>query len=523
MKRTAAFLLALCLMPWMVAMGEAQSADNAENGNVVIYTSDFSSGTDGWVARGAQSAAVTAEKTLRVEGRTADWNSAGRTFDLIPGVAYTVSAEVRQDEADSATLMISVEHTQGGTPSWENIVRENAARGQWTTLRGAYTPAAPFDSYVLYVETVGAAELQYEIRNFRLEAPAGTPLTSAEAAAETEALPSLKEAYAGKFDFGAAAPQAAFMSSRLKALMRSQFSILTPENELKPDSVIDWAESRRLVKESGDETACAVHFDAARPLLDFAREEGIRVHGHVLVWHNQTREEFFHAGYDTTQPLLDRETMTARLENYIRGVLEGLEAQYPGVVVSWDVVNEAIDDRTGGLRKSNWYKVIGEDYIQTAFALARKYAPEGTQLYYNDYNTAYSGKRKGIVRLLNTLIAEGTIDGYGFQMHHKVSEPSMTMITSAVSEIAALGLKLRVSELDVGTGGNTEADFEKQAKKYADVMKLMLTWADQTEAVQVWGLTDNMSWRSKEYPLLFDSAGNPKPAFWAVMNPMDQD
>ena len=26
MKRTAAFLLALCLMPWMVAMGEAQSA-----------------------------------------------------------------------------------------------------------------------------------------------------------------------------------------------------------------------------------------------------------------------------------------------------------------------------------------------------------------------------------------------------------------------------------------------------------------------------------------------------------------
>ena len=313
------------------------------------------------------------------------------------------------------------------------------------------------------------------------------------------------------------------MSSRLKALMRSQFSILTPENELKPDSVIDWAESRRLVKESGDETACAVHFDAARPLLDFAREEGIRVHGHVLVWHNQTREEFFHAGYDTAQPLLDRETMTARLENYIRGVLEGLEAQYPGVVVSWDVVNEAIDDRTGGLRKSNWYKVIGEDYIQTAFALARKYAPEGTQLYYNDYNTAYSGKRKGIVQLLNTLIAEGTIDGYGFQMHHKVSEPSMNMISDAVSEIAALGLKLRVSELDVGTGGNTEADFEKQAKKYADVMKLMLTWADQTEAVQVWGLTDNMSWRSKEYPLLFDSAGNPKPAFWAVMNPMDQD
>ncbi len=48
-------------------------------------------------------------------------------------------------------------------------------------------------------------------------------------------------------------------------------------------------------------------------------------------------------------------------------------------------------------------------------------------------------------------------------------------------------------------------------------MKLMMRFSDQTEAVQVWGLTDNMSWRSKEYPLLFDRSRNPKPAFYGVI------
>jgi endo-1,4-beta-xylanase len=50
-------------------------------------------------------------------------------------------------------------------------------------------------------------------------------------------------------------------------------------------------------------------------------------------------------------------------------------------------------------------------------------------------------------------------------------------------------------------------------------MKILLGHSDQVEAVQVWGVTDQMSWRSREYPLLFDAKMNPKPAFFAVLNP----
>ena len=59
----------------------------------------------------------------------------------------------------------------------------------------------------------------------------------------------------------------------------------------------------------------------------------------------------------------------------------------------------------------------------------------------------------------------------------------------------------------------------QQAKYYANVMKVLIEHADQFEAVQVWGLCDMMSWRSSQFPLLFDGRGNPKPAFWAVADP----
>ena len=50
-------------------------------------------------------------------------------------------------------------------------------------------------------------------------------------------------------------------------------------------------------------------------------------------------------------------------------------------------------------------------------------------------------------------------------------------------------------------------------------MKLLLAHAEQFEAVQIWGLTDSMSWRASQFPLLFDGHRNPKPAFWAVADP----
>ena len=76
-----------------------------------------------------------------------------------------------------------------------------------------------------------------------------------------------------------------------------------------------------------------------------------------------------------------------------------------------------------------------------------------------------------------------------------------------------------MSELDVTVPDDTDATFQKQAKKYADIMRMLLPYADSLMAVQVWGISDNMSWRSAQFPLLFDKSLQPKPAFWAVVDP----
>ena len=490
------------------------------------YTSTFTAGTDGWYARGAQNTYRTTEGTLRTEGRSSDWHSPGRDFPLVEGCLYSLSVEVYQNEADSAAFMISIAHTKDGTETYENLAHGTVPKGEWTRLEGTYT-AGDFDRSVLYVETTDAPQLSFEIRNFIVDAPNGIPEANATEppmtieAVAVEDMPSIREAYAGKFDFGAAVPRYAFGDPQLKALMLRQFSILTPENELKPDSVLDVQASRKLLKETGDETAVAVHFDAAATLLDFARENGLKVHGHVLVWHSQTPEDFFHEGYDRSRPLVSREIMLGRLENYIREVLTQTEERYPGVIVSWDVVNEAIDDGTNRVRSTSpWTRTIGEDHVQRAFEYARKYAADGVLLYYNDYNTPVPAKLAGITKLLEALIAEGNIDGYGFQMHYSNGEPSMTQISKAVGQIAGLGLKLRVSELDIGAS-RTEAGLTQQKARYTEIMKLMLSYAEQTEAVQVWGLTDGMSWRAGQYPLLFDVQRNPKPAFYGVLEAVE--
>ena len=491
-----------------------------------IYLSDFSAGFDGWEARSMGSAriSVTEEGALRIEGRADDWNSPGRDFDLVPGGRYEFSVRVRQDQLDAVSFMVSVAHTVDGVESYENLAFAEAKRGEWTELAGVYV-AGDYSRFVLYVETSGAASLDFEIRDFRLSAPDGLPDAAAApepmAIEPAEDLPALKELYAGSFDIGTCVGSRMAQQEEPMAFVESQFNIITPENELKPDAVLDVGMS--LVAAMEDETAVAVHFNAAEPILDYARDHGLKVHGHVLVWHNQTPDVFFREGYRSGAPLVSREVMLARLENYIRQVMAFMEENYPGLVVSWDVVNEAVDDSTGELRDSMWLQVVGKDYLARAFELARKYAPEGTLLYYNDYNTAYLNKQNGIVRLLEALMKEGNIDGYGFQMHHAVAQPSLAQITASVERIAALGLRLRVSELDITVDDNGEDSFTRQAALYGDIMRLLLKHADQFEAVQFWGLTDNMSWRASQYPLLFDAHRNPKPAFWAVANAISDE
>ncbi len=340
-------------------------------------------------------------------------------------------------------------------------------------------------------------------------------------------LPSLKEIYKDDFLMGCAVSRPQLADGERMDFLAGQFNSFTPENELKPENVFDVRKSRELAA-AGDETHPAVKFDAAKPMLNYAKDHGIAVHGHVLVWHSQTPKSFFTEGYREDGPLVSREVMLARLENYIASVMAYMDENYKGLVISWDVVNEAVLDKSGKLRGKKteddqngtwWMDTVGEDYVLQAFTFARKYAPQGTQLYYNDYSIPYEPKLKGIKALVQELMDAGLIDGVGFQCHYQLNTPSTRQVEYAMQYFTDKGLRLRVSEMDIPIPANTPAELEKQAQRYKNLMQVFLRFAQKVESVTVWGTTDDLSWKAGQYPLLFDANLAPKPAFWAWADP----
>ena len=479
----------------------------------IDYTSDFSEGEDGWYARSAGGASISVvDGALFITGRTATWNSPGRDFALVPGKTYNLSVLVKQDQVDSTGFILSIAHTRDEEESYENLGKCTAKKGEWTMIQATYV-AGRYDKYVLYVEG-GAEDTEFYIKEF-ICAEKSTSFGKA-------GIPSLKEVYADQFDFGTAVTGNEVIDEARMKFYATQFNIFTPGNEMKPDYLLDMAETRKQVRATKDQTIVCVKFDTCIPLLDWAQANGMKVHGHTLVWRSQTPAAFFHEDYATHKPLVSREVMLARMESYIKQVLTWTAENYPGVIVSWDVVNEAAADGGRKLYDCSWLQVVGEDYVNRAFEYARKYAEPGTLLFYNDYNSEVAMKNLVIRDILESLIADGTVDGYGFQSHYSTTT-DLFKIGIAWSNVAALRLQdgspilLRVSELDVGIDANDEVNWERQAFFYGELFKLYAQYTDQLIAVHTWGTVDDLSWRAANYPLLFDAKTQPKPAFWRLV------
>ncbi len=330
-------------------------------------------------------------------------------------------------------------------------------------------------------------------------------------------------AYEPWFKIGAAISRYNLQTPSHMRLLKEQFSSFTCENDMKPMFFLNAAENRANPEKY--DLSPALTFEYAVPYLTFARENGIPMRGHTLVWHNQTPRWFFHQGYSEERPLADRDTMLARLENYIHGVLDYIQTSFPGVIYAWDVVNEAIDG--ADFRKSLWLETIGKDFVRKAFAFARKYADPSAALFYNDYETAQPDKRDAIIReILKPLAEEDLIDGMGMQSHLLMDHPDFAEYRRAVEMYGALGLQVQITELDLHNADPSEESMHRLALRYQELFRLLRETkaegrADIT-AVTFWNLLDENSWLSgfrKEtsYPLLFHGDCEPKEAYYAVL------
>ena len=505
------------------------------------FESDFEDGTQSWNGRGSATAersttyAHSGNASLYVSGRTQLWNGSTRSVaDIMEaGGYYKVGTYVLYDGdqySDTQKFSINLQYDYNGKENYYTIATETAKKGEWQYVGSEFTAPEGATNFYIYVQTgYTSAPKEQDLMNFYMDDAVGERLPDPTI---QDDIASLKDAYSDYFKIGCACTGSEFAQGATKDLIKKHYNSLTLGNELKPDSVLDQALSQKYVAETGDDTMPQISLNEADEMLKFAGENKIPVRGHVLVWHSQTPDWFFKENFDPNGAWVSKDKMTKRLENYIKTVMETLKKDYPDVeFYAWDVVNEAASD-AGTIRdagsnnevdgQSAWVKVYGDQsYIPLAFEFAKKYAPAGCKLFYNDYNEYSPNKQAYIISdILKPLVEKNLIDGVGMQSHISMSYPTIDLYKSAMQQYADLGLEVQVTELDVSEKSNEHANQLALAQRYQDVFKMYKEMKDSgvnLSAVVLWGITDSTSWIGG-YPLLFDKDYQAKPSYYAVID-----
>ncbi|MEU2773732.1 endo-1,4-beta-xylanase, partial [Streptomyces sp. NPDC007162] len=177
---------------------------------------------------------------------------------------------------------------------------------------------------------------------------AGTPTVLAAAASGS-----------GRY-FGTAVSSGRLGDSTYSTLLDREFNMITPENEMKWDTV--------------EPSRGNFNFGPADSIVGHATAHGQRMRGHTLVWHSQL------PGW--VRSITDANTLRSVMDNHITREM----THYKGKIYAWDVVNEAFADGGSGRHRSSVFQdVLGNGFIEEAFRTARTADP-AAKLCYNDYN-----------------------------------------------------------------------------------------------------------------------------------------
>ncbi len=507
-------------------------ADGPQPGDVALSTG-FEDGLDGWVKRdngtGDFSVAQTdtdahsGDYSALVSDRVHQGNGIGHdvTALLEPGTQYELTAWVKLASAASDGLWLSLQSTTGGTDAFSTLAQfTGLSGGDWHQVTATFNVSAA-DSLFLYFETPYQSGDAGDTTSIYLD---DVSIVVPEPPVVQDITP-IKNTV--DFPLGVAIDNRETLGVPSEVLLK-HFNQITPENYMKPEAWYDaegnWAPNSAQID----------------PLMDFAKANDIRVYGHVLVWHSQTPEWFFQKGNGDTTPLTnsdaDKQILRDRMRTHINNVAEYLhqwgDFGPDNPLKAFDVVNEVVNDaaspETNGLRNSEWYRILGEEFIGDAFTYADEafnhtYAADSAdrpvKLFINDYNTEQAGKRARYLALVDRLIAANVpVDGIGHQFHLSLAFP-VSSLEDALSDAATRGLLQAVTEFDVTTGTpESTAKFIDQGYYYRDAFNIFRAHAAQLFSVTVWGLNDARSWRdSSGGPLIFDDGFQAKPAYYGIV------
>jgi endo-1,4-beta-xylanase len=268
-------------------------------------------------------------------------------------------------------------------------------------------------------------------------------------------------------------------SDLLEAVAR-ECAAIVPEWEMKWGAM----ESRRGI----------VNFARCDAMIDIARSSGLWLRGHTVLWHRNLP--------NWVEPAL-AEQADWRI---VDGRVSSLMGRYGvDVIPEWDVLNEIIepeDGRSDGLRENVFLSAFGFDYIPRTLSVARAVAPQA-RLYINEYGLVYDNRRararrRAMLRLVEQLRRRNApLDAIGIQGHLPGAAPfSERALRRFLSELAAMGVKIAVTELDVREQDLTLSVTERDRIVADEVRRFLDVFLAEPAVIGVltWGISDRHSW-----------------------------
>lgn len=278
--------------------------------------------------------------------------------------------------------------------------------------------------------------------------------------------------------------------------------------------------------EDGDLRPSETEYDFSRidEIMSLAQQHGMPIRMHHYVWgEKRWLPNWLKEGNYSKEQLL----------NLIRDHIMTVGTRYKGKVREWTVVNEAFTRklRVKGLDEW-WGDRLGEEYIDKSFHWAREADP-GAVLILNDFNNETANEVSDITYdYVRRALAKGVpIDALGMQMHLDGSNPpTKEAVVANMRRFAELGLKIYITEFDVNMHDlylPQEEEFKIQATIYKDMMEACLeVGRNVCPNFGLLGITDKQSWYRgigihDATPLAFDKDYNPKPAFFALREALE--
>lgn len=216
---------------------------------------------------------------------------------------------------------------------------------------------------------------------------------------------------------------------------------------------------------------------AGKASMTWAKSQGLRTKGHVLVWPSWR---------NSPASLKALETDPDALRNAIRQHVTEYADAMKGLVDAWDVVNEPFDNH-------ELTDIVGEPEMIEWFKLARAADPVA-KLFINDYAILAGGggdtaHRRHYEATIQKLIDGGApLDGIGMQGHFGTALTGMQDAKTILDRYGVFNKPIWITEYDI-----VMEDEDVAARYTRDLMTLLYSH-ERVEGFMMWGFWDSAHW-----------------------------